>query len=162
MPASPSGALRENRPLFGAAYCTVTHEKLLFGFPSAFCGTNPRAQLVAGFWFTVAVNWIWTIYPGGSGLTAVHEVPLQDQSAAAVAGVKTRGPLKLMEPEGLAVSEIWVPTGQGPDPALLTVTMTVKTTGLLVGCMDLSMTRSQAPAAVGVAVGVAVGNGVGV
>jgi hypothetical protein len=29
---------------------------LFFRFPSAFCGTTPPAQLVAGFWFTVAVN----------------------------------------------------------------------------------------------------------
>jgi hypothetical protein len=164
--ASPSGALRENRPLLGAAYGTVTHCRLFFRFPSAFCGTTPPAQLVAGFWFTVAVNWIWMKYPGGSGLTAAHEAPLQDQSAAAADGLKTRGPLKLMEPEGLAVSEIWVPTGHGPDPALLTVTTTVKTAGLLVGCMDLSTTRSHIPAGVEVAVGegegVAVAAGVGV
>jgi hypothetical protein len=112
------------------------------------------------------VNWIWTRYPGGSGLTAAHEAPLQDQSAAAADGLKTRGPLKLMEPEGLAVSEICVPTGHGPDPALLTVTTTVKTAGLLVGCMDLSTTRSHIPAGVEVAVGegegVAVAAGVGV
>jgi len=101
-----------------SAHSTVTHWRLFCAFTSAFCGTMPRAQLVAGFWFTVAVKLKFTPYPGGSGFTAVQVLPLHDQSAAAPGGVKMSGPLNVIDPAGDALSMIWVPTGQGPEPAL--------------------------------------------